>query len=801
MPLRPLTAGGLWTAAYWLAALIGLQWGTLGSAGSPVWPAAGVGIAALLLGGMRFWPSIVLGRLAAAWMMGSAHPLTVELVIAAGNAVSTVAAVWLMRSIGRIDVRLNTMRDVIWLAIGSVAAAAMAAATGTGALWLTTGIGWEGAAALVGNWFMGNSAGTLTVAPLILAWAGREQWRLTSSEWLHLSAIVVLTSLTSALVFLGFGEPYLRTWHIFPALIWAALAFQIRGAAVALCIVSVLAIYSATIDVGPLAVVLTTTSVFISQQFVTMISIAILILAAVADERRGQEALRASEERFRLLVDGVRDHAIVMLAADGRVATWNAGAERLMGWSADAVVGQQLTAFLPEKDGVVRRLAELKDAGSPVSGYGETRWRRSDGSEFIAELTVTALRDEAGRLRGFAMVTQDVTERRAAQAALLESEARLRAIVETAPDAIVVIDEEGAIQSVNPATERIFGYTTAELIGGNSRALLSSADRDQGLPRIAGRGQELEAKRKDGTTFPVDLSIAEWRDARGQRFFTEIMHDISARKAAESALQELNADLERRIAEGAARVVHLQKMESLGQLTGGIAHDFNNLIMTVIGSLELLRRHLSPDDARALRLIDNALLGAQRGASLTQRMLAFARQQELRLEPVRVTDLVTGMKDLLKQSVGAQVRIEMHLAPAIQPALADANQLELAILNLAVNGRDAMNGEGKLQISVDEIELGAGAGMAAGSYVRLRIADTGEGMDEQTLRRATDPFFTTKGVGKGTGLGLSTVEGLAAQSGGRFSLTSKLGEGTTAEILLRVAPEGPQRSPATDSCA
>jgi PAS domain S-box-containing protein len=263
--------------------------------------------------------------------------------------------------------------------------------------------------------------------------------------------------------------------------------------------------------------------------------------------------------------------------------------------------------------------------------------------------------------------------------------------------------------------------------------------------------------------------------------------DITELKAAEEALQRLNERLEAEVEERTAQLTQLQKLEGIGQLTGGIAHDFNNLLMAVLGSLELLRKRL-PQDARALRLLDNAVQGAERGTALTQRLLAFARRQELAPEAVDIRALLSGMTDLLQRSLGPLVELDSRLPRHLPPAHVDGNQLELAILNLAVNARDAMPQGGRLTISARaQTASGAEADLAAADYVVLTIADTGEGMDEATLRRAAEPFFTTKGVGKGTGLGLSMVHGLAAQSGGKLVLTSHKGHGTTAELWLPMA--------------
>jgi signal transduction histidine kinase len=260
-----------------------------------------------------------------------------------------------------------------------------------------------------------------------------------------------------------------------------------------------------------------------------------------------------------------------------------------------------------------------------------------------------------------------------------------------------------------------------------------------------------------------------------------------------AALQKLNEELELRIEErtrereqALAQLFEAQKIDTIGQLTGGVAHDFNNLLMAMLGSLEVLKKRLK-DDAASQRLLENALKGAERGAALTQRLLAFARRQELRPEIVDISKLVSGMQDLLARALGPEIRLENHLPSDLPPVLIDANQLELAVLNLAVNARDAMPNGGILSFSAAELDASdakAPPGLKARPYIRLRVVDTGQGMDETTLARAAEPFFTTKGIGKGTGLGLSMVQGLAAQSGGGLVLANEPGMGARIDLWL-----------------
>ena len=259
--------------------------------------------------------------------------------------------------------------------------------------------------------------------------------------------------------------------------------------------------------------------------------------------------------------------------------------------------------------------------------------------------------------------------------------------------------------------------------------------------------------------------------------FAKITRDLTERKETQQKLEETREAL-----------LQSQKLEAIGQLTGGIAHDFNNLLMAVIGSLELMRKRL-PDDPKLRTLLDNAVQGAQRGATLTKRMLAFARRQELKHEPIDIPELVRGMTDLLQRSLGPSVLIETRFPLVSKPVLSDPSQLEMILLNLTVNARDAMPDGGQIVIATREEVLRPqdDSRLKPGTYICLTVSDTGTGMDEETLKRATEPFFTTKGVGKGTGLGLSMVHGVAEQSGGWFTLRSRKGEGTTAELWLPVA--------------
>ena len=332
----------------------------------------------------------------------------------------------------------------------------------------------------------------------------------------------------------------------------------------------------------------------------------------------------------------------------------------------------------------------------------------------------------------------------------------------------------------------------------------------------------------DGSTHWAEIRARLVRDRDGGNpRLVGVCSDITERKQAEVQLLRMNELLEERVAvrtaelsaahaarlseieqrENAERKLrHAQKMETIGQLTGGVAHDFNNLLMAVLGNLELLRKRV-PSDPKTARLIEGALQGAQRGAALTQRLLAFAHRQELKVEPCDLVALLQGMADLIENSIGSQIDLTLQLPSTPVLALADANQVELAVLNLVVNARDAMPDGGSLVVAIDEVEESAGEGTTPRRYMRIVVEDSGHGMDLETLRKATEPFFSTKELGKGTGLGLSMIHGLAVQLQGQLRLTSEVDRGTRAELLLPpadaaappsearpVAPAQPERS-------
>lgn len=495
-------------------------------------------------------------------------------------------------------------------------------------------------------------------------------------------------------------------------------------------------------------------------------------------------------ERYRVLVEAIADYAIFMLDPTGRVASWNPGARRFKGYEAAEILGRHLSHFYTEADRAAGRPDEALERAAREGRFESEGWRvRKDGTRFWAHAIIDRITSPEGELLGFAKITRDLTEKREQEEALRRSEEQFRLLVQGVTDyALYMLDPDGLVSSWNAGAERIKLYREDEVIGQHFSRFYTEEDRQLDQPalalRVAAREGRFEREgwrvRKDGSRFWAHVVIDALHGPQGDLIgFAKITRDITEKREARLSLEQARTEL-----------LQAQKLEAIGQLTGGVAHDFNNLLTAVLSSLELVRKYLPPDK-RIERLIDNAEQGARRGATLTQRLLAYARRQPLEVQPINLRTQVAGLVDLITPSLGPATQLVTRFEEDSLLALSDPSQLETAVLNLCINSRDAMPEGGQIEISGRRVRLepGGPADLPAGEYAVLSVRDEGEGMDAETLAHAAEPFFTTKGVGKGSGLGLPMVHGLAAQSGGRLLLKSQKGQGTTAELWLPVAPE------------
>ncbi len=494
------------------------------------------------------------------------------------------------------------------------------------------------------------------------------------------------------------------------------------------------------------------------------------------------------DERYRLLIDSITDYAIYMLDENGVITSWNPGARRFKGYEASEIIGEHFSRFYTDEDrkaGLPARALKTARENQRFEGEG---WRvRKDGTRFWVHVIIDPILGPGGDLIGYAKVTRDLTERKKAEDALRKSEEQFRLLVQSVTDyAIYMLDENGFINSWNAGAERIKGYRPDEIIGQHFSKFYSREDAAAGVPQISLNTAQREGRfekegwryRKDGSKFWANVVIDAIRTPAGELIgYAKITRDMTERKQAQEQVERAREAM-----------AQSQKMEAIGQLTGGVAHDFNNLLMAVLGSLELIRKRL-PEDPKLKLLLNNAFEGARRGVSLSQRMLSFARRQELSLTAVDIKGLVSGMSDMLDRSLGPMMKIDTDIPQGLPNIKADANQLETALLNLTLNSRDAMSAGGTIKISARLVSTPPVMGTKAlnSECIVLSVSDTGEGMDPDTLSRALEPFFTTKGIGKGTGLGLSMVHGLTEQLGGRLRIESHKGKGTCVELWLPVA--------------
>ena len=484
------------------------------------------------------------------------------------------------------------------------------------------------------------------------------------------------------------------------------------------------------------------------------------------------------EQRFRLLVQSVTDYAIYMLDPTGIVASWNPGAERFKGYTEAEIIGQHFSRFYIEEDRQTRLPHRALATAISEGRFEQEGWRvRKDGTRMWAHVIIEPIRDPSGTLVGFAKITRDISAQKAAREALRQSEERFRLLVQGVTDyAIFMLDPDGVVTNWNSGAARIKGYTEAEIVGQHFSRFYTEEDRAAGVPvralETAKREGRFEAEgwrvRKDGTRFWASVVLDAIRDDTGQLIgFAKVTRDITERQRTQEALEQARAAL-----------FQAQKMEALGGLSSGIAHDFNNILTVVLGNLDLLRR--APEQRRE-RLINNAVQAVEQGRKLTQQLLAFGRRHLHQPEVLDLNRLILGMDDMLKQSLRGDIQVVFDLTEGLWPVEVDPAQLQIALINLAVNARDAMPTGGTFRIRTENVTIPGGD---LEQSVAIAVSDTGSGMPPEVVARAFEPFFTTKEVGKGTGLGLPQVYTFVQQSLGSVRITSEVGRGTTFTISL-----------------
>jgi PAS domain S-box-containing protein len=509
---------------------------------------------------------------------------------------------------------------------------------------------------------------------------------------------------------------------------------------------------------------------------------------------------------FRALLDAAPD-AIIAVDADGRIALVNAQAELMFGYDRQDLVGELLERLVPDAARWVHPGHPRSDFAPPVTrpmGAGmELAGRRKDGTEFPAEISLSLIETEDGPLVSAAI--RDVSDRRRA-------EAKFRGLLEAAPDAMLGVDPEGRITLINAQAERLFGYPRQELLGQTLEILIpdhakqvhperrAAYFRDP-RPRPMGAGMQLAGRRKDGSEFPAEISLSAFDTEEG-RIVSAAIRDVTDRIEAQTEREGLKALADRERLE--SRMHQSQRLESLGQLAGGVAHDFNNLLAVILNYTTFINEEIAlaaaePGGDRWKAVgqdVEQVRLAAQRASELTHQLLAFGRREVVRPQALSLDDVLQGVEQLLRRTIGEHVELVIQSDGDLATVMADSGQIEQVLVNLAVNARDAMPGGGELcietrNVDVDDDYVAVRPEVKPGRYVRLRVSDTGEGMERDVLARVFEPFFTTKPRGEGSGLGLATVYGIITQAGGSAQIYSEPGIGTTFTALLPASEGAP----------
>jgi PAS domain S-box-containing protein len=501
-------------------------------------------------------------------------------------------------------------------------------------------------------------------------------------------------------------------------------------------------------------------------------------------------ASHAESENFRLLVASVTDYALYMLSPAGFVVSWNAGAQRFKGYTADEVIGQHFSRFYTEEDRTAKLPSRALQTAISEGRFEDEGWRlRKDGRRFWASVVIDPIWDNEGTLIGFAKITRDITERKKAAEALHASEQQFRLLVQGVTDyAIYMLSTDGIISSWNAGAVRIKGYQHAEAMGTHFSRFYTEEDKLAGRPMTALKTAAEEGRfegegwrvRKDGSRFWAHVVIDPIRNALGELIgYAKITRDITERRQAAEALERAKEAL-----------FQSQKLEAIGTLTGGIAHDFNNLLSVVVNGIEILAKEVqTPVAAKVLETMRRSVT---QGTNLTQQLLTFARKQPLKQDKYNVNSVIGSFDAVLRRVSKSSISFRVKLDPLLPPAIIDVSQFEAALLNLVVNARDAMPDGGTITVSTEQVELPENSvdKLPAGRYVKVTVSDTGTGMTPEVAAQAVEPFFTTKEIGKGTGLGLSQVYGTIKQFGGGLSIETAVGKGTAVSLLMPVQERG-----------
>jgi PAS domain S-box-containing protein len=831
---------------YFVLAQVGSMLASIYSSAIPVSLPAGFALAAVILRGLRVWPAIF----AAAFAVGvppditdatAADSFLPSLGVAAGNTLEAIVGGYLINVWSQGRRTFDTATGVAKFALVGLGPSTMIGAIiGAGSLYLAGYVDWGNFIAIGATWWLRDAAGALVIVPAVLLWATGDFRTFDLDKVLASAVTIVAASFVGLVAFSPlFEQSAAKTALAFLAalpLLWAALRCGVRDTSTGVLILACFAVWGTMAGGGPFAAATRDDAFLLLITFMISTSVVSLALAAhVAAQKRVEAKLRQQEQILRAMFSQ-SVAGVAQIDAAGRFNLVNNGFCEIVRRPAPELLRMRIQDLIDPGD-----LPHMRNLIGHATQTGEgfvveTRHVLPDGSRLWVRNNVSAITDHSGAVRHLMVVAEDVTDRRRAednlrrahddlqrmvdertttleqttevlhteieqrqrveaalkhdiaerlkaQEALMESEWRFRTVIQGVTDyAIFMLDRNGYITNWNVGAQRIHQYTAAEIVGQHFSRFYTEEEQQRGEPARALQLAAYEGKcvvegwrvRRDKSLFWASAVIEAVRDEVGTLAgFVKITRDITERREAQTSLERAQEQL-----------AQSQKMEALGQLTGSIAHDFNNLLMIVSGHAQLLRRRLT--DPKHLQAIDAVHSAANRGESLTRQLLAFSRRQPL--NPV-ITDLkerVEAVREMLVGSLRGNVQLKCDIPADVWPVEVDIAELELALVNIAVNARDAMPGGGSITLSARNVSLKKSdeVGQLEGDFVALALADTGVGIAADVLPRIFEPFFTTKALGKGTGLGLAQVYGFSHQSGGSVVATSTVGSGTTITIYL-----------------
>jgi PAS domain S-box-containing protein len=797
---RTFTHGLALFAGYFLLADLGLRWGTLSGAASPMFPAAGLALAGLLLGGLRLWPAIVIGRLAAGLVQGSPLPLWVDLAIAGGNGLGAVAGTYLLQRLG-FQTALARLRDVLGLVAIGVLHSLIPATVGSAALVIALDLSVMSVSFSWLSWWVGNVAGVLVVTPVILTWAARTPPGLGRAEQWHLAASTIATAAAAWLVFGSPWSPMLRTFVLFPFIIWAALGSGVRGAATAMLPITAFGVWGTTLGYGPLAAADAASDpmrFILLQQFLAMAAVSGLLLAVIADERRAHQALRASETRLALALEAGQLGFWDWHVPSGRVRYGGLWAPMLGYDPGDIPPHLDAWKRLVHPDDLeeVTRTLRAHVEGQTELYECEYRLRHRDGSwRWVLDRGRVVQRDGNGAAVRALGTHADITARKQAEEAVHETEVLTRTIAENSTQGLALTDHRGYCTYANPALLSMTGYTADEIMSAPLHDLVhhhhpdgrpyprDECPLDRALPqRSSVRRHEDLFFRKDGSSFAVSCAASPIVRA-GEPVSTVIeIRDVTAERAAEAERTELLAR------ERGARLELERASRIKDEFLSTLSHELRTPLSAIVGWSQILRHRMSDADTdlqRGLSAIDrNARIQVRLVEDLLDMSGILSGKLRLDIHSVDLGDVVTAaLGSVAPVAAAKNIRLEWRPPPGRRRVRGDPNRLQQVVWNLLNNAIRFTPGDGTVRVAL----------ACHGEQIGMTVSDTGQGISAEFLPYVFDRFrqadsSTTRHHG-GLGLGLAIVKHLAELHGGSVRVASAgPGQGATFTVELPAEP-------------